>query len=189
MSTSEAYDIMDETAALFTLINGGPAFLKPGLDDCSVVLLATGLIENFLRVSLISIFRADAVSKKMIRTVFEGHGALSTFSAKIEVCAGLGNITEEVRNDLKIVKDVRNSFAHSVSQLHLKDFNACRSLKLRSKLEIHDECKEREMFKQSCAGIIGRLSLGTIFQIATARFVSANKEGIMREYESIIEAL
>jgi DNA-binding MltR family transcriptional regulator len=180
-----AYDIMVETRHLFALAQPTPPFLEAGLDDTTIVLLATGLIEKILRVSLISVFRRDVVSKNMIAKVFEGKGPLSTFSAKIDVCAGLGNLVPNARHDLQVVNKIRNEFAHSPSQLFLKDFSGCLSLKLRSKLEIQDDCKEREMFKHSCAGIIGSLSTGTLISIAANRFVAENMDGVMKEYASM----
>jgi DNA-binding MltR family transcriptional regulator len=185
-----AYDIMDEMATLGTIvIDKKMPFLKLGIDDTTVVLLATGLIEKFLWVSLIALFRRDVVSKTMITNVFEGDGPLATFSAKIEVCAGLGSITDDVRHDLKIIKKIRNDFAHSPNQLYLKDFSACRSLKLKSKIDVQDDCNERKMFKDSCVGVIGSLTAGTLINIAANRFVAANTDGVMREYEAMTKSL
>jgi DNA-binding MltR family transcriptional regulator len=125
----------------------------------------------------------------MISNVFEGKGPLATFSAKIEVCAGLGNISPDVRHDLKVVNTIRNEFAHSPTELYLKDFSPCLSLKLKTKLNIQDDCKERQMFKRSCAGIIGALSTGTLIKIAAERFLAANKDGVLNEYLLMIKSL
>jgi DNA-binding MltR family transcriptional regulator len=183
-----AYDIMAEVAQLFPLATSSLPFLEAGLNDTTVVLLSTGLIERFLRLSLISVFRSDTVSKNMIAKVFEGKGPLSTFSAKIDVCTGLGNLLPDARHDLLVINKIRNEFAHSPRQLFLKDFSGCLSLKLKSRLEIRDDCKQREMFKHSCAGIIGSLTSGTLISIATNRFVAANADGVIKEYELMIRS-
>ncbi|MGH6681661.1 MAG: MltR family transcriptional regulator [Bradyrhizobium sp.] len=183
------YDIMGEVAWLGGFMRDGLPFLKPGLQDIAVVVLATSLIEKFLRVSLIALFKSDVASKTMIDGVFTGKGPLATFSAKIEVCAGLGNISADVRHDLKIINKIRNGFAHSPHQLFLKDVRACSELKLRSGLEIQDDCLEREKFKHSCASIVAQLSIGTLFKIAAERFLSANKDGVAKEYEAMIRSL
>jgi hypothetical protein len=75
-----SYSIMDEMTPLYSMMSARP-FLEPGLDHTTVVLLATGLIEKFLRMSLISLFRSDAVSKNMISDVFEGKGPLMSDSS------------------------------------------------------------------------------------------------------------
>jgi DNA-binding MltR family transcriptional regulator len=139
--------------------------------------------------SLISLFRSDTVSKNMVSDVFEGKGPLATFSAKIEVCAGLGSITPDVRHDLKIVNKMRNEFAHSPVQLYLKDFNSCLSLRSNSKINIQDDCKQRAMFKQSCLGIIGQLGFGTLLSMAAKRFLAANWDGVKKEYDSMVQSV
>jgi DNA-binding MltR family transcriptional regulator len=187
-SADLTYNIMEEALPIFALINSRP-FLAPGLDDTTVVLLATGLIEKVLRTSLISIFRRDAVSKTMISSIFEGKGPLATFSAKIEVCAGLGSVSADARHDLKVINKIRNEFAHSPQELHLKDFTSCLSLRMKSKLKIQDDCTQRAMFKQSCTSVIGHLGFGTIFGIASARFLANNSDGVKNEYEALLRSI
>ncbi|MCK1467841.1 MltR family transcriptional regulator [Bradyrhizobium sp. CW10] len=182
------YDIMVEFLPIAEMMDDLP-FLSQDSRNTTIVVLASGLIEKFLRMSLISLFRTDVASKTMIENVFEGNGPLATFSSKIEVCAGLGNIDADARHDLKIIKKVRNAFAHSPRQLHLKDFSACLSLKLRCKLNIQDDCREREMFKHSCGGVVGKLSLGTLWSIAAGRVISTNKDAVSKEYASMIQSL
>ena len=89
-SESQGYDITEELFTVAGPLAGGAAFLRPGLNDIAVVLLAGSLVERILRLSLIALFRKNVVSKTMIASVFEGKGPLATFSAKIDVCVGLG---------------------------------------------------------------------------------------------------
>lgn len=44
--------------------------------------------------------------------LFDGYGPLGSFSAKIDIAYALGIITEQIFNDLKTIKDIRNEFAH-----------------------------------------------------------------------------
>ena len=187
-TSAAGYNIMKELVALNPALFGGLSFLKVGLSDIAVVLMAGGLIEQFLRLSLISGFRADAVSNTMVASVFEGKGPLATFSAKIDVCAGLGIIRGDVRHDLKIINKVRNEFAHSPIELRLKDFPACLSLKVRTELSIEDDCKHRLIFKQSCAGIVPNLNTGMLTKIAEARVLAANASAVEAEYRSMVSA-
>lgn len=182
---------MEEIAAVSHGLHHGVAFLKPGLADIAVVLLATSLIERVLRMSLISGFRASVTSKTLVANVFEGKGPLATFSAKIDVCTGLGNIVGDARHDLKIINTIRNGFAHSPTELHLSDYTQCRSLRVTSAAVAvePDECLERQMFKRSCIGIIAQACFGSLVRIAQHRFLEANDEGVRREYDAMIRSI
>lgn len=64
--------------------------------------------------------------------VFSYPGALSSFSAKIDLCFALGGITQEMRDDLNIIRDVRNKFCHTVSARSFSDpdiASKCKRLK------------------------------------------------------------
>ena len=49
------------------------------------------------------------------------NGPLRSFYAKIELAYGLGTVNDKVRNDLHIVRAVRNAFAHSRKILDFND--------------------------------------------------------------------
>jgi mannitol repressor len=179
---------MKETVALSAALKGGAAFLRPGLSDIAVVILASSFLEKILRSSLVAAFRQNVVSNSMISSVFEGKGPLATLSAKIDVCIGLGYIAD-VREDLKIINRVRNDFAHSPVELYLKDYSVCRSLKTTAPIRIEGgECIERQKFKQACTGIIAHVCQATLITIAKDRFIAANPEGVIREYNAMISA-
>lgn len=64
--------------------------------------------------------------------LFQGMAPLSTFSAKIQIAYYLGLINKKQYHDLKIIKKVRNLFAHSINRttfetLDIKD--RCNQLK------------------------------------------------------------
>ena len=66
--------------------------------------------------------------------LFKNNGPLATLSAKIDLARLLGLISEMVRSDLHIIRDVRNEFAHEIAHKteHTK-------LSFRSQ-HLHDKC-------------------------------------------------
>jgi DNA-binding MltR family transcriptional regulator len=154
------------------------------------VLLATSLIDEFLKFVLISGFRADAASKRLMETVFSGNGPLATFSAKISVCSALGLVGgQDVRHDLTLLRKIRNDFAHAYTERKLSDFAQCASLRIAASLDIQDADSMRKKFKYSCAGIIPHLALSALVNIAKDRFINANQEGLQAEYKTMISAV
>jgi DNA-binding MltR family transcriptional regulator len=186
--SDQDFDIMKEFAYLFKSVQPQKLpFLEDGLDDATLVLLATSLVDELLKIALVAGFHKNAVSRRRIEDVFTGHGPLATFSAKISVSSLLGLTTANVRHDLTILRKIRNDFAHSHQQLHLNDFANCLSLKLISKLNIADKSENRTRFKHSCAAIIGQLATATLIRNAQYRFISKNAEGVTREYETMLK--
>ena len=151
----EPFNIMDELAPLVKFEDGGFPFLRDGLDDIGLVMQATSLIDQLLRLILLSGFRSETISKTLISKIFEGTGPLSTFSGRIAVCTALGLTSSDVRHDLSIVRTVRNAFAHSYEPLSLSLYQSIKSLKVATPHEIHDTNPYRLKFKQSCAGMVG----------------------------------
>ena len=60
-------------------------------------------------------------SKQSIRDLFDGQGALATFSGKIQLCYALGYIPHNVFSDLGIIKSIRNEFAHCAHPCQFKN--------------------------------------------------------------------
>jgi len=79
-----------------------------GESDRSVVILASSFIERALENYILKKLVDDAFVKKL----FEGYAPLATLSAKIEVAFALGLLPRHVHSDLRIIKRVRNVFAH-----------------------------------------------------------------------------
>lgn len=180
------YDLVKEFSSLNSSISDGFPFLKPNLNDTTVVLLATSLIDEFLKFVLISGFQASAVSKRLIETVFEGTGPLATFSAKISLCSALGLVGgDDLRHDLTILRKIRNEFAHAYSERHLYNFPQCAALRISAKVGVEDIA--RRQFKLSCAGIIPHLALSALINVAKGRFIADHKEQIQAEYAKMIK--
>jgi DNA-binding MltR family transcriptional regulator len=58
------------------------------------------------------------LSSTMAERLFEGYGPLSTFAAKIDVAYAFGYFGQDIYNDLRAIKDIRNTFAHATDYLH-----------------------------------------------------------------------
>jgi DNA-binding MltR family transcriptional regulator len=52
------------------------------------------------------------ISQRLRITLFEGYGPLASFSAKIDIAFALSIIDEAMYADLKVIKEIRNQFAH-----------------------------------------------------------------------------
>jgi DNA-binding MltR family transcriptional regulator len=74
------------------------------------------MIENRLHRAMLAKFRRDAPTEAKL---FRPSGPLGSFSVKIDLAFLLGMIGPEARDDLVILKDIRNRFAHD---LNVKDF-------------------------------------------------------------------
>jgi DNA-binding MltR family transcriptional regulator len=79
--------------------------------DAGDALVLSGLIDDELQKLLLAAGRS--ISNKTAKIIFDDRGPLSTFSAKIEVAYMFELIDEPVRNDLRIIKSIRNAFAHT----------------------------------------------------------------------------
>lgn len=178
---------MKEFGNLLRLVYPVPPFVSSDINDTTLVLLSTSLIDKFLKIVLIAGFHEDVASKRRIDEVFSGYGALSTFSAKISLCVMLGLTSSNSRHDLTVLRKIRNDFAHSHEQLFLKDYEKCLALKMTSKLDIQDDVEERSRLKHSCFGIIGELSTAALVRTAQYRFLTKSPDGIQKEYESIVK--
>lgn len=156
-------------------LSGGLPFLQAGIDDTSVVLLGTSLVDELLKFALLSGFHAPAVSNTLVEGVFKGDGPLSRFSDRIKLCTALGLVRDDIRHDLTILRSVRNDFAHSYTTLRLADYQALDSLKITSNVPIiQDDEPRRLKFKRCCAAMLYNLSHLTLMYIAKDRFVSKN---------------
>jgi hypothetical protein len=67
-------------------------------------------IDAALKVALLEKMRP--LSNRRKASLFAGYGPLSSFSAKIDLAFALSIFDEDLYSDLKIIKEVRNVFAH-----------------------------------------------------------------------------
>lgn len=75
---------------------------------CALILAAN--IDNRLRELLATYF--VEMSKNQRDALFKGNGALSTFSSATRVAFASGLLSDDEFNDINIIRDIRNLFAH-----------------------------------------------------------------------------
>jgi len=172
-------DIGAEFRVMTDAMRGGYA-LANDLSDSEVVMMAASLIEQFMEFALLMRFRRKSVSRKLVADVFDGNGLLSTFSSRISVCAALGILDEQMHHDLRIIKSVRNAFAHSPAQLHLVDFDACLSLRLPDDEDDRPSTRDRrQRYVASCQNVVFRLSVYTTAALAEAAVLESHAAEIV----------
>jgi DNA-binding MltR family transcriptional regulator len=77
--------------------------------DRSAALLASSFLENCLE----QLIREKLANHPIKDGLFRGFGPLATFSARSDIALLLGLIPEHIYSDLKIIRKIRNEFAHT----------------------------------------------------------------------------
>jgi DNA-binding MltR family transcriptional regulator len=84
--------------------------------DRAAGVLAAAYLERYLA----DLFRVR-LRKDVDESMFQYRGPLGDFSGKINLAHALGWISSDVKNDLHVLRDIRNDFAHDPS--HQLTFN------------------------------------------------------------------
>jgi Mannitol repressor len=95
--------------------------------DRGSALIAVAWVDDALEALLKASFRDE---KKIVDSVFQSMGPLSTFSARIKTAYLLGLVTASLYSDLERMRGIRNDFAHVRRRVRFKD----QSIKDRCKL-------------------------------------------------------
>lgn len=106
----------------------------PRYDDRAAALVYGAMLEHSLEIAISTYFVVDP---KALRRVFDysAMGPLATFESKIRLGLALGVFEQKMHDDLRMLKQIRNAFAHARSKI---DFytpavvSACNSLNYRS---------------------------------------------------------
>src|SRR4051812_13113878 len=80
------------------------------------VLVVTGKLEDGLEKLLLAAGRP--ISNKLAKRIFSGMGPLHSFSGKIEIAYFFDLIDRPTFDDLMVIKDVRNIFAHTMQYIY-----------------------------------------------------------------------
>jgi len=90
--------------------------------DRGCVLVAVPILDECLEKVLRNIFSSEkSVIKKSVNPLFTIFGPLSTFWAKIQLTNALNILPEEVYEDLEVIRDLRNKFAHQYKPVSFLD--------------------------------------------------------------------
>jgi DNA-binding MltR family transcriptional regulator len=93
--------------------------------DRSAAIVAGAFLENYLALAIMSRMRSfsdsDNDDRRVKKQVFENTGPLTTFAAKISVGYALDLYGKRPREDLHLIRDVRNHFAHTMEPCEFSD--------------------------------------------------------------------
>jgi hypothetical protein len=104
-------------------------------DDRTCALVLAANLDNRLRELLIAHFLPVDGNKE--EEIYEGTGALSTFSSRITVANLCGLLSEAEHHDLNLIRKIRNYFAHEEENLSFASqtiSSRCKSLRLGQEL-------------------------------------------------------
>lgn len=127
--------------------------------DRGCALFASSYIDKALSDLLYS---ALAYDKKIENDLFEGNAPLATFSARIKMAFYLGKISKVERQDLDLIRKIRNEFAHNADAI---DFNKeriknqCRELSFSYHEKDH---RPRGHFTAACLGLLANIHCETL---------------------------
>lgn len=100
--------------------------------DWQMVLVASTFLDRVLEFAIGRAFKNELTPAEQAE-IFSGYGPLASFSARITIAYALGAMSTEARNDLRIIKSIRNEAAHRMTQFSLQEGvlkQYCDSLKL-----------------------------------------------------------
>ena len=109
------------------------AFLKEfqAESDRGAALVGAALLDARLERLLLSHMLPGKASEDLVSG---GNAALGTFSTRIKVCWALGLVTTAERDDLNVIRGIRNEFAHREHGISFSDskiMSLCSSLRSR----------------------------------------------------------
>lgn len=81
--------------------------------DRGCVIVGASILEGYLAEDIERAFLINGLSKRYIKTSFDGNGAVGTFSSKVLIARGFGLIDDDIFHDLMVIRKLRNEFAHS----------------------------------------------------------------------------
>src|SRR5581483_7544354 len=102
-----------------------PDAFSPFLSEMSArerIITVTSLLAEQMRMCItmqMTVSRGGLPSKTAVDAIFEGTSTLSSFGDRIAFMTGFGLLSDEVKGDVRIMKDMRNKFtAHTFGHLN-----------------------------------------------------------------------
>jgi hypothetical protein len=110
--------------------------------DWPTVIMIGSFLEILLERAITSRFDPDEPGNKINKEqLFDGHGPLATFSSKINIAYAFGLISKSSRDDLNIIKAIRNNAAHRIDHFSFENKDVkqrCSSLSSRQPANTSD---------------------------------------------------
>lgn len=102
-------------------------------NDRGAALVASAQLEARLRQFIEA--RVRVHDAKLVNGLFGGSGPLSSFSSQTNIAYVFGFISDEIRRDMEILREVRNTFAHAGIQVTFETeeiVRACEGFSMKS---------------------------------------------------------
>lgn len=136
--------------------------------DRGAAIVGAAWLEESISAAIESFLHSDP---RAWQRLFGGNGPLGTLSAKIDLSRLLGLITDAIRSDLHIIREVRNEFAHQIAHKstheklsfntpHIKD--KCMAIKC---VAHEKRADPRATFIRSCAILYAEFEMLEFFGI------------------------
>lgn len=117
------------------------------MDDRPAAIVGPLLIEDAIENTLLNSMKA--LSKREYNRIFSGNGPLSTFASKIDICNALKLLDNDATQEIKTLKDIRNTFAHSHYQIDFWSPEIIEATNQLSTVERWKSYRESGVFKGS----------------------------------------
>lgn len=144
-----------------------------GTSDRAACLILCSIVERELENLLIKkIWKDTPISEPRMKKIFDRDGALSTFSGNINFAFALHLFASHTKNDLDVIRRIRNLFAHSALPItfqHSKIAKEATKLRpvdyyniLGNLIEFSNLNEQRARFILSCLQVILELEVGLV---------------------------
>jgi len=80
--------------------------------DRGSVIVGVAILDSSITEYLRAVIKKNGLSNRYVAKIFDGNGALGTFSSKVQISRGFSLIDENVFHDLMVLRKMRNEFAH-----------------------------------------------------------------------------
>ncbi len=87
------------------------------MSHAGIVVTAAAILDQALEEAIKT--KLPTLGKKLSKKIFEDFGALSSFSAKIDIAYALDILSEPIYVELQKIRKIRNTFSHSRKILSL----------------------------------------------------------------------
>ena len=152
-------------------------------NDC--VLMAAAYLDEALKKMLAAYMVND---KRLIKDLFNGQRPLATFSSRINIAFALGKLSKEAKNDLHIIRKIRNEFAALSDPIDFENEpikNRCKELKHQT---LFAKSSGREMFTRAVLGVLAMIYCHEITAMRPKKPKDLNLQG-KTDFEEMIRGV